>query len=1032
VANYTTDEITAAVEKVVRSSIRRTTGALGNRDGQMTFNDMQDAVAGILILKPNSPFYISYLGAQRLLELLPDQYQTLVDLVEAINNTDRLVSRVDNLAPLANAKSALQALESAAAARNKAFGNIEDVPAFKRYDQNIQTFLDNSSSNIRSNGEVVPTPQEARESLAGYARTVEEQQAEIINRARYLSSSVEDYDSLELPSLLASGVTTRARQVLSNRLDELNALSAEDRLAKMKEVTLDLVAGRAAVQGLTSLRASTMFALIEGSASVFADADHPATPATAKPDIYGPYPVTIDKNELYFKMNSSFSFTALLPGSFIAYTDCGASESDYSYDFESDNNILLIDAVKTVDETVGRLTVTFNTAGVLTAEQVASEINTAIGTDYYLQASTVLRNLRFNGLVDITVEPGMPDLAVFTLTSGSWSTLGVAVGDRVRILDGDDEGKEFTVGEWSGAVMKASGAVMPTPALLVQIEVGATKTVRLQVTDAENSLTLRRGFTIVQDTGNTATSALGLIRGSTYRCKAVSADLIKNQMDGSYSAQKLGVPQLVTEVELVPYLFEGLGRSNPDDTTKIVAYKFRGYGSTSGGTDVVFTVSGALTAGVIAGDILVIRETTIVGDFNKYGTVTEVTDTSITATFSSTITEQTDSLVEVGPDLSFTSAYLDFRVTDSELQDGDYSMAYVGQGAIPFEFTLEGPLPSPRGLNGTPQLFNLSIGQKRPTFSSVDTTLITKVELNNAWAPPLPAEPNPGVALLFTGGSVSAVGTSVYLLLPEDPKSLSVEGDILEIYETTTTAPDAQDNIVDLDLDNLLIELETGLDTDHDDLNMSLNSPLPYARIRLGRKNNYTVLKEALEIWLEDYSNSTAWFVELNRLLNPLIVNKNPTLAQINTAKQHVELMLGLLTEAGANATGMPPTSSLEAILGAFSVKTEESVDNMVQAYLEQGSDRAIDILLQGRFLDFFGLTTEGMSYGGAMRESLRDIAREDLPVRKVGRMTRIDKEQITATYEDVDYEKDFSDAENLNEDIEFPGSFDYADPTGR
>jgi len=54
--SYTDEEVTAAVEKLVRTSIRRNIGSLGNRDLDVSFDDYMDAAAGVFILFQNAPF----------------------------------------------------------------------------------------------------------------------------------------------------------------------------------------------------------------------------------------------------------------------------------------------------------------------------------------------------------------------------------------------------------------------------------------------------------------------------------------------------------------------------------------------------------------------------------------------------------------------------------------------------------------------------------------------------------------------------------------------------------------------------------------------------------------------------------------------------------------------------------------------------------------------------------------------------------------------------------------------------------------
>lgn len=1019
-ADYTTEEIQEAVEKVVRSSVRRSYGLLGNRDTKTSFNDLQEAVAGLLTLNPNSPFYIVYLGTRRLSDLLQPMENTLVSLIEAVQNTDRRVSEVDNLAPLQNARVALAALEAAAASRTRTFDSVEDVPAFRRYDANLQRFLDDSSSNIRKNGAIVPTPEEARESIPGLVTTLEEQHAEIMSRAQYASVAIDDYDSLQLPSLMASGVISRSREVLAERINELEVLAPEDRLQKIRDVTLDILAGRAAVKGMGSLKSTTTFALLEGTGQVFADSSHPAEVATAEADIAGPYPIIPLANELYFRMDGSFVFTALAPSSYLAVAQCSLPEP---YNIPASTDLILY------TELGGTIVIPLTSGAARTAQQVVSDINGYLGGSGLI-SEVAYGTSKFIGVVDINDNLG-PGADFVLPAPGVWETLRVQVGDLVRVQDptSANDGNEYTVTSISGDTLVTTGAGPTTNETLKEIEVGVGKVVRVRIDDGYEIAALqeRRSITIVEDVNNTAVPILGFVQGGVYRCRSTSAQQVAEQMNTALTAQQLGVPRLSAEAVLVPDLHDGLGRSDPDDASKIVAYRYRGYGDTAGGSaapfTVTFDVAGAQTAGVAPGDIVVVRETPIIDEVNVKGVVTSVDDTQVVAEMEADITAATDILVEVGEDFT-TDYYQDLEISNSASQDGVYSMADDGHGDIPFEFTIEGSLPLHRALGGLPQFFSLRIGQSTVRFSSTSQLLDTKVELDEAWGS------YSAVDRFFAGGSVAEVGETGYFQLPEDPKSLS-EGDSLELYEMAYNAPTSAYELTDLELDQLLVQISPLLPTDYGTVEMSNSAPIPFARIRLLRKNNYTVMEEALLEWLGLYQNSEAWFVELSRLLNPLIVNKNPTIAAVNAAKLHLQLMLGTLTEAGAASTGQPVSGALEAVLAAYDVREEDDVDTLVSAYLDRGSGRGIDILLQGRFTDFFGLSLEGMSYAGRVQELIREVSREDLPVRRTGRADNADLEQLEGSWEDTDYTFDDSDVDNFDEEVEIPSEFSTVPSTG-
>lgn len=1037
-ADYTSTEIQAAVERVVRSSIRRPYGSLGNRDIQTTFSDLQDAASGVYILKPNAPFYTVFLGAQRLLGLLAAEQTTLSALVEAIENTNRRVTEIDNLAPLNNARAALDALSNAAGQRSNIFRSIADVPAFQRYDQNVQRFLDESAKNARANSRLVPTPQESRASLPGLVRSLQAQHEAILFRSLKLAESIDDYDGLNLPSLVASSVIGRARSVLEARITELESLSPKARLSRIRDVTLDLLTGRAAVQGLGSLKATTTFALIEGAGTPFSDEDHPATPASL-PATLGPYPIWAPgSNSLDFTLDSSFAFSAPIPGSFLARIDSSIPEP-YLVELLN-NDVLVIDVETSLSTVRTQLTLT---DGARTALQVATEINAALPVGSPIIAESVIQTFRFIGVADLDVT-GSPSDADFILPSpGTWEALGARQNDIIRVTDSlsPNFGAEFTVdvGGVSGDTLTCSQTAGPVPIneFLAQIEVGVGRTLRLRIRDTFELASLNDRTAIIFPnleansalTGNPFAStaipqALGLFLGAQVRCRSTTAAQIAQDLPRVATTQSGGVPRLNAQTEFVASVWEGAGRTDPDNPNKLIALRLWARANVAAGQlGLVFSVDGALDADVQTGDVLVIRETPVSFDQDAVGSVVSVTNETITVDMAQAITGGVDLQIEVGPNLSLSSEYLEARVTGSLSQNGDYFMDARGYGDIPFEFIMEGQVPFHRGIGGLPAFFTLALGYNRVAFKSTKTDLTTKVEV-------IGGDAAQRFFPLFPGLPAEATGTTPYFLLPEDPRTLQV-GDELEIYQTTYNLVSEEFELVGLELSQLLIELSPEIDTAFGTIQLSNVSEPPFARIRLTKKHNFVLFEEQVRAWLGLEPNQEAWFTELSRLLNPLISNENPTASAVNSAKLHVQQLLAFITRQGAIIASADPDDALESILMGYVVSPVEEVDVLVQTYLERGATRGIDLLLQGRFNDFFGLTPEAMSYDGAAREALRDVQRLDLPIRKAGRTQNLDVSQTVAEWEDPDFEFDQSDTEGSTE-VEIPGSFEEITPPGR
>jgi hypothetical protein len=298
-------------------------------------------------------------------------------------------------------------------------------------------------------------------------------------------------------------------------------------------------------------------------------------------------------------------------------------------------------------------------------------------------------------------------------------------------------------------------------------------------------------------------------------------------------------------------------------------------------------------------------------------------------------------------------------------------------------------------------------------ISSADTTLSTAMKVNDGTVGGGSANATSAYGEFFSepgAVGVSAVGTSLYFRLSAWPKGIEA-GDILELYETDYHTPSRTFTISSLDSTNMVLTLTSSLDTDDGSFTFTTEGQVPpFVRIRKTKKNNYVTLSSALGDWQDLAVNEDVFFANLNAVINPLLVNKNPTAAQVNNAKVQLQSLQTALT-------------SLQTTLGVYSVSVVPQIDTLVTSFLEEGADRAVDILLQGRFSTFFGLSQEEVSYAGAAMKAIKEVQREDLPVRKTGRDAH-PEQALVASYEEPDANYDRTDASEFGQP-DSPASFD-------
>ncbi len=100
---------------------------------------------------------------------------------------------------------------------------------------------------------------------------------------------MDNYNAVNLPSLVATSVINNAQGMLTTQLAALTALTPDQRLQMIRQVVIELCASQAVVKQFISFSGPTPYLTVAGTGMLYADAAHPATPATAICDGLSPY-----------------------------------------------------------------------------------------------------------------------------------------------------------------------------------------------------------------------------------------------------------------------------------------------------------------------------------------------------------------------------------------------------------------------------------------------------------------------------------------------------------------------------------------------------------------------------------------------------------------------------------------------------------------------------------------------------------------------------------------------------------------------
>lgn len=969
---FTTTEVESVIERLVRSSIRRPYDTLGIRRTDVTFNDIQESAAGVFLMYPRAPFHFVGLATSRLEDLVAQADLKCSEIASTLAVLRRRVVPVKDVSALSNARAALFELE-AAVTRSGPPRDVTKVPAFVRFNANVDRFLGAVGSNIKSGGDIVPTPNEARGKLPALVKELEELMVSIVEKVTYVAGAMEDYGSLNLPQLVSGGVISRARQVLGDRVDQLEAMNETERLEVLRETVLEVLGTRAVVKRFGQFTPPTSLADLTGVGSPFSDSDRPANEAYLDVATPGPYVLVAgvdaatSSNVLRLYKDGAPSWPSapttefFLPQSAVAKIE-GLQTGPF--------NIVagVNDLMKVV---VNGVTVpVVLTAGARSATQVATDITTALAATNF-KAEPYFMPLMYEGEVQVSGN----DL---TLAYGVFPAANIAVGDEVDFYYGDNAGETRTVTASSASTITVDGAVLTTGTSRCRFGSSARR-VRIVPIDkalsVQNKETLQLSMptAVERDAGIT----LGMYGELLGRSLPTDAEVVANYVNANSQSFRA---ETVFEATVDVRTF----RTLPSDAMGLVAYTWRGAASWAAGTVGVLVELEEDPEVDLVGQTVCLREG---NEPDATGLVTAQTGQTLTVTFGSAVTAA-QGAVEVGPT---TGLAADMLVVLTEGPNaGTYYIDSVSS-TVPFQVKLRSMPPAYRDGFNQPYLARGLVGRHMLRFFSRTTSLSSYVELYD-----------PLMVFFPTAGPHEGSGTTHYFRLPTLPRDLE-PGDILEFFDTDYETPSRSRVITEV-FDDGVVELDEAIP--------SIGSytfgttTLPFARLRTDRVVAYDEYKAALEQWLTEPNASVrSTFLDVNRFIQPLLVNQNPTDSDVGSAENRIEEIRSILVG--------DDDETLESVLDSYESPFITEAEALIRAFKEKGADRAVDILLDCRFTTFFGLDQEQTSYAGAFQKAVRDVARDDLPVRKLDR-AEATRGRLIASVESVDYETSTADLDEM------------------
>jgi len=295
------------------------------------------------------------------------------------------------------------------------------------------------------------------------------------------------------------------------------------------------------------------------------------------------------------------------------------------------------------------------------------------------------------------------------------------------------------------------------------------------------------------------------------------------------------------------------------------------------------------------------------------------------------------------------------------------------------------------------------------TLSSLNQTLAAKIVVGSG---------NANALLGFSPGTTKATTTGFRVAVSGVDEDFTRRDVVVRDVVRVSTSPGVEADHIVLELadSNRQLELEPPLETDVN----TTTYPALWFKIFSAAAIAYEGLVAKLVAWrqLLDASKFTEDILELERVMNPLLANKQPSAAQVGDARGVAEDLRELLTN--------PSPLGLTEVLVSYVVSAVPRMDASLKMLKERGLDRAYDLLMDGDITTFFGLDKDDASSSAYMLKAMRGVVQSDLRISKL----EDDQDEIAHgdQVEDTDADLDFSDQDD-DENIDILGEVpDYSD----
>lgn len=284
---YTDEEVRAAVDKFLLRQASISLLPNGARNVLQLRDTVYDLVTTVLLLRPDSFFYVVWQASNKLRGLVDQQIAALDQIAASGPGVTKPAKKINSTSELTNARAALLEVNSGLNARTQGVsGSIG--PAVTRFRRSINRFLeDEVTKNVVVGGEVSDTADGLKNTIRTEWAEAVERHADVVSLASSLTSALSELSSVRLPQSAIQSIVGR----IQTRLSELETVMAgASGVAESRQAMLDLLTMRTLLTKASSFRAPALALMpLTGDTSSVTLTDSAGVEASVVSTVSAPY-----------------------------------------------------------------------------------------------------------------------------------------------------------------------------------------------------------------------------------------------------------------------------------------------------------------------------------------------------------------------------------------------------------------------------------------------------------------------------------------------------------------------------------------------------------------------------------------------------------------------------------------------------------------------------------------------------------------------------------------------------------------------